>query len=179
MLEDREDGTQTFPAGSTNPPALSGTNLVQVGKLLKCEGIHLDVLPATAVTRPAIATANPADYQVIGDQVFRMEISFLLNSGTSAPVLSGTPYLSPHTTVNGMADVSAIVVAIAVLDTKSRAIVPANALTNAAGQLEDSGTAAPATLWQKDLTTGNLGLPAAAAAQIRVYQRFFYLNPIE
>jgi hypothetical protein len=112
-----------------------------------------------------------------------MEVCYLLNSGTSWPVLSDTPYLPTHASINGMADVSAIVVAIAVLDTKSRAIVPAATLTTAAGNLDDVSGASiptpPAALWQQRLVTGNLGLPKAAESQVRVYQRYFYLNPIE
>ena len=129
------------------------------------------------------AGADP-DYQVIGDDVYRMEMCFLVqNSTTPNPVLSDTPYLAPDTNINGLADVSAIVVTIGVLDPASRALASNAALTAAGAQLPDvSGktiSVPPAVLWQQQIISGNLGLPKAAASQVRVYQRYFYLNRIQ
>jgi hypothetical protein len=129
-------------------------------------------------------SGTDADYQVIGDQVYRMELCYLVKSGTQNAALSDTPYLAPDTTYNGLQDVAAIVVAIAVLDSKSRLLVSASNLTASAGNLEDVSGAVipvpPATLWQNDIQNGiqngTIGLPKSAASQIRVYQRYFYLD---
>jgi type II secretory pathway component PulJ len=114
------------------------------------------------------------DYQVIGDQVYRFEFCFFMRDGT----LSDRPWLPPQTTFNGLDDVNAIVVAIAVLDTKSRII--AGDLTAATAKLDDvNGTSiatAPAQLWQQKIQNGDLALPRAAASQVRIYQRYFLVN---
>jgi type II secretory pathway component PulJ len=117
---------------------------------------------------------NDADYQVIGDQVYRFEFCFLMRDGT----LSDQPWLPPQTTFSGLNDVNAIIVALAVLDNKSRVI--AGNLAAAIGKLDDvSGTsieANPAQLWQQKIQNGDLGLPQAAASQVRIYQRYFLIN---
>lgn len=97
---------------------------------------------------------------------------------------------------NGMADVKAIVVAIAMLDQTSRKLLSTNQLGNIAGAFKDptedaasttgllTSTANPtphlmAEVWQNALNVPNpfgTGIPTTVAAQVRVYQRFFYLN---
>ena len=147
-------------------------------------------LPRTLVgTWPNIAgNGSDPDYQVIGEQVFRMELCFLLKSftdlgGNSQPaILSETAWdtRQGHTAADGLADVSAVVVTIAVLDTTSRNIVKPAELNTAAAKFADfDGVMAPAKAWQATVDGGDLGLPQAAASQVRIYQRYFYLNPIQ
>ena len=100
------------------------------------------------------------------------------------------------TTPNALKDVTAIVVSIAVLDTKSRANVTPTALLTADGSLQDdtcstlstgqSSSYLPLPLWESTLATAiksgsttPLGLPRAAASQVRFYQRFCYLNHLQ
>jgi prepilin-type N-terminal cleavage/methylation domain-containing protein len=98
-----------------------------------------------------------------------------------------TPLWSPI----GLADVSAIVVAIAILDTNSRKIVTQNQLAAAASALADftepaaSQAANPplmATTWENTINSTQptfsslTGLSPTAAGQVRIYQRYFYLN---
>jgi hypothetical protein len=141
-------------------------------------------LPQTIpLTWPTI-TDNGADtdYQLIGEQIFRLEFCYLVRNSTTTAVLSGNPYLAPNTatSLNGLSDVVAIVVSIAVLDSKSRAIVTDTALAAAEAKLDDvSGntiTDLPLKLWQARILDDGLGLPPKAAAQVRVYQRYCYLN---
>jgi prepilin-type N-terminal cleavage/methylation domain-containing protein len=152
-------------------------------------------LPQTiASTWPLVegAGADP-DYQVIGEQVFRLEYCFLVqNKFTTAPAITATtatlsdsPYASPDTTINGLQDVVAVVVSIAVLDSQSRAIVSPTTLQTAASNLSDvnGGTIAnnglPSTVWKTKLLSTGLGLPKAAATQVRIYQRYCYINHVQ
>jgi prepilin-type N-terminal cleavage/methylation domain-containing protein len=140
-------------------------------------------LPRTiSLTWPNVAgTGGDADYQVIADQVFRMEFCFVVKNDTTDPVLSSDPFLSPNTAtnLNGLSDVVAVVVSIAVLDTKSRLIISTTQLNDAGGVLNDvSGSVIPdlpLKLWRSKVNSG-LGLPPASASNVRIYQRYCYLN---
>jgi prepilin-type N-terminal cleavage/methylation domain-containing protein len=142
-------------------------------------------LPQTiASTWPLVeATGNDPDYQVIGDQVFRLEFCYLVQNNSTNAVLSDTPYLSPSTNINGLQDVVAVVVSIAVLDSESRAILGGTALQTAALDLPDVNGATisnlPSTVWKTQLLSNALGLPKAAASQVRFYQRYCYLNHVQ
>jgi Tfp pilus assembly protein PilV len=150
-----------------------------------------------------IANGTDANYQVIGDQVFRLEYCFLVQTsptGTqytaSAPptttkaYYNDSPWVSPYTTSpNALRDVTAIVVTIAILDNNSRTIAGNTALQTAASSLADdtftSPTAATTTIslplvtWKSKLQSSGLGLPQAAASQVRFYQRYCYLNHLQ
>jgi prepilin-type N-terminal cleavage/methylation domain-containing protein len=88
----------------------------------------------------------------------------------------------------GLQDVSAVIVAIALLDTNSRKIVTNT--TSMAGALRDpvstDFTASPPQLmaqtWTSAINSGTFaassGIPRTAASQVRVYQRYFYINGI-
>ena len=131
-------------------------------------------------------TSSNYYYDVIGDGVFRMEFCFQLRDGS----FSNVPYLSPNTTANGLSDVAAAVVAIAVMDPSSKHSVPVNGgnipqFETAADLLADfipsgSQPVLMAKQWNNDwiasIGSNTTGLPAMAASQVRIYQRFFYLN---
>ena len=121
------------------------------------------------------ASSDP-DYEVIGENVFRMEFCYLMKDGT----LSDTPWLAPNTTLNGLKDVTAIIVTIAVLDPASRSIISDTALTEASSKLPNVAGASmptpPLPLWQAQIDNGDLGLPQQAASQVRLYQRTYYLH---
>jgi len=112
---------------------------------LSSEDKPMVFLPQTLTgTWPNVAGAgNDPDFQVIGDQIYRMEISFLLKpysnaAGAAFPaVLSEDPWdtRQDHTTADGLRDVSAIVVTIAVLDSRSRVPLGNAAAVTAACQL--------------------------------------------
>ena len=86
---------------------------------------------------------------------------------------------------NGLKDVVSIVVTIAILDNTSRKITGGN-LSNLVTLFTDPTAAdlaaaqLPAQTWQAALQTAlknnSAGIPKAAAGQIRIYQRHFYLN---
>jgi type II secretory pathway component PulJ len=147
--------------------------------------------PAPAWPQAGNMAADPAgNYEVIGPQVLRFEYYYQLQSGD----LNDSPWDDinpnpPHSTINGLQDVGAIVVLIATIDPKSRVLVTDNQLTNLAGQMPDyvQATTKQKTpllplqvQWQAAVnaapTTSGILIPAAAAAGIRIYQRYFYLN---
>jgi prepilin-type N-terminal cleavage/methylation domain-containing protein len=129
-------------------------------------------------------SSTDADFQVLGPQTYRLEFSFLLTNGG----FSNTPYLPTHTAINGFQDVSAIVVTIALLDSGSRRTVSSSSMSQAVAalpysQLSDFTQNPPkltAQSWLEAVNTSTFaetsGLPQTAAAQVNVYQRFFYLT---
>ena len=150
--------------------------------------------PTPAWPQAASATANDLDYEQLGPQVFRFEYYYVLKGQdqTGSPsVLSITPWYaqSPvnHPSVNGLQDVAAIGVAIAVIDPKSRTLVSQSQLATLAGQMEDApdptqGAAtfvSPGDLeaqWMKAVTGSSL--PPGAASSIYIYTRCFSLNTL-
>ena len=144
-------------------------------------------LPQTILgTWPAITGAGASadsDYQVIGDQVFRLEFSYLVRNtnGTTAATVSDTPNLESISSGVGYfnpQEVVAIIVTMAVLDSSSAASVTSTQRTTAAVKLTDApSTGTSSATWRSSLTS--LGLPPAAASQVRIYQRYCYLSSIQ
>lgn len=144
-----------------------------------------------------IANGTDPDYQVFGDQVFRLEYCFLVQTSPTSSSVTTTVadfYDSPWTThtdtsPNGLQNVTAIIVSIAVLDTKSRAMITNSQLQTAASNvylpddgyttLSTSPSSLPLTLWKAKLLSTGLGLPATVASQVRFYQRYCYLNHLQ
>jgi len=152
--------------------------------------------PANAITTnwpsAITTTGTDANYELAGPQVFRMEYYYLIKaSGTAYPsFLSDTPWdnRNPgpnHTSVNGLKDVAAIGMVIAVVDAKSRVLVTNAQLTQLAAQFVDFpattstgvNTTAPGyleTQWQSTLNSTTV-IPHVVASVIRIYGRTFYL----
>jgi hypothetical protein len=142
-------------------------------------------LPTPAWPQAGNMTTDAA-YELVGPQVFRFEYYYLLKNGTS----SDTPWISPHTSISGMQDVSAIVVDIAVIDPKSKVLLTDAQIATLAGTLIDYGASAaagcPTPNWQTPgelrrqwqcVLDGTNGLPRTAISGIRLYERFIYLSP--
>jgi hypothetical protein len=126
-------------------------------------------------------------YDAIGNQVFRLEICFQLQNGSFStfPGYTNSAPVYPASLSNTVA----VVVAIATLDTKSRKLVPATSWSTLIAALKDP-TATDLTqnpVQLMDYTWNNAiqqpgfastaGIPAVTASHIRVYQRYYYLNP--
>lgn len=136
----------------------------------------------------ATGSNSDSDYQVIGDQIFRLQLCYLVQNSSQVAELSDTPNLDGITSGNigyfNPQEVLAIIVSIAVLDTKSQKMVSSSAMATAAADLVSvTGTAPatplaslPATVWKNNLASNQLGLPLVAAQQVRFYQRYCYLN---
>ena len=170
-------------------------------------------LPKTILgTWPQVqgTAGTDTDYQVIGDQIFRLEYCFLVQNNTISAISAGatnpdntttvstnpaifdSPWYPPDTTINGLQDVVAVIVSIAVLDTQSRTMLGNTAAQNTALQTavsnlaDDGNTTAnypssatlPVTLWKAKLIGAGLGLPKAVNSQVRFYQRYCYINRV-
>ncbi len=134
-------------------------------------------LPKTiALTWPAItnSAATDSNFETIGPQVFRFEYFYFLKNG----VCSATPWDPTISTgINGLRDVAAIAVVIAVIDPRSRNLITQDQLNTLAGQMEDFAEGMKPgdleTQWQSKINASPL--PRPVASSIRVYGRFFYL----
>jgi hypothetical protein len=127
--------------------------------------------------------AADASYEIVGSQVFRFEYYYLLANGA----FSDIPWNSSagHFALNGIQDVSAIVVDIAVIDPKSKALLTDTQLAT----LSTPGNANFLTDYTSGMTPGQLrtqwqnkvnaitSLPQAALSGIRFYERYLYLSP--
>jgi len=147
--------------------------------------LFLDSANTTTIQNiwPAAASSTTADsdYETAGPQVFRFEYYYLLSSSPSigtANQLSAGPWSSTNTF--SVKDVAAIVVAIAVIEPKSKVLLSNDQIAALAGTLPDFTTdwvpGQLLTQWQNALNANTLGLPRAAISGIRLYERYFYLS---
>ena len=137
-------------------------------------------LPQTlAASWPSIASStnydSPVTYEVIGPQVFRFEYYFV--ERTSGAL---TPYPSGWTSAATVAikDVSALVVALAIIEPRSRQLLSNQQLTSLAGKMSDCGPNVSAgglvAQWQAALD-GVTDMPRPALTGVRLYERHFYI----
>lgn len=178
---------------NSNSSSLSYNKLERMGKGLIWNGASstytpiLFLAPSTAAptttidnTWPAAASANltDSDYELAGPQVFRFEYYYLLTTGA----LSAGPWSSLSTVA--IKDVAAIVVAIAVIDSKSRVLLKNSQITTLASTLPDYATSmGPGQLlaqWQNKLDTDPqiVAMPRPAISGVRLYERYFYFSPL-
>jgi hypothetical protein len=153
--------------------------------------------------------SNTGCYETAGPQIFRFEYYYLLSSNPSfgatfANQLTAGTWSSTDTFL--VKDVAAIVVAIAVIEPKSKVLLSDCQLAQLNGAPLPAGCPAPAqypvlidwgntscagcpiqtdwqtkpgqllTQWQNALNANTLGLPRPAISGIRLYERYFYLS---
>ena len=156
-------------------------------------GTSMVYLPATLATHWLAATNMDDDsshYELAGPEVFRFEYYYVLKGQAVGSVslgstLSALPWDNrsgvSHTAANGLQDVAAIGVVIAVMGPKAQRLVQPQDLARLAGAMDDFDAAQHAdpgaleAAWQKEINAS--GLPCAAISTIRVYRRWFYLSP--
>jgi hypothetical protein len=139
------------------------------------------------------------DYETAGPQVFRFEYYYLLSSSLNNQLSAG-PWNSTDTF--SVKDVAAIVVAIAVIDPKSKALLDTvdptgaklarlNGADGSSPTLIDWGNTTCASCptqtqwqttpgllmaqWRAAIEANTIGLPQPVISGIRVYERYFYL----
>jgi prepilin-type N-terminal cleavage/methylation domain-containing protein len=184
---------------NADPNSASYNNLERMGKGLALNGAYTASIPllfldgTTSTTIqgvwPAAASSSGTDsdcsntgcYETAGPQVFRFEYYYLLSGSPSvgtANQLSAGPWSSTDTF--SVKDVAAIVVAIAVIESKSKVLLRNDQIAALAGTLPDFTTGwAPGQLlvqWRAALDANANGLPGPAISGVRVYERYFYLS---
>ena len=142
-------------------------------------------------------------FPVVGDRYYDTSVDRAYAcTNILSTVSGGVTQPVPVWTPNGMADVKAIVVTIAILDQRTRRLIPASstyldtissalyAPTEAAlnpRTLQIASVTPPtltADLWESELTSmlqsggesSSASIPTSILGQVRVYQRYFYLN---
>ncbi|HEX4083851.1 MAG TPA: hypothetical protein VHY22_02985 [Chthoniobacteraceae bacterium] len=235
LVWDTQNPAVTSPPGAINFLTFPNSNSTTPLPVSTLAG---NPFTSGVVGSPPSYDGTDASYDVIGDQVFRMEFCFQVKdlSNPSVPASAYSNYPLAHfapgsanqstestvappapavgdrwydkvnnrafictgsnsqgTTMlpvwkpNGMADVCAIVVAIATLDTNSRKVVSSQQLASLSAYLQDptetelaqNPPELMAQLWQATVNNpdfpGETGVPASVAGQVRIYQRFFDL----
>lgn len=126
---------------------------------------------------------DPANTVPISTQVFRIETAFLVEENGEVKIVDSAP-LDADEFVRNEA-VAALVVTIAVIDSKALPILPdVKSLTDLAAQFPDAATRSSSTLlgeWHKiaedsQALSASASIPLAAAQSVRVYERIFYLR---
>lgn len=158
----------------------------RLGKGLAWNGVSLGWTPIWFLPKTileAILSTASSEYEVVGPRVFRFEYYYLLKNGGFSDIPWDTS--AGHNAVDGMQDVSAIVVDIAVIDPKSKVLlndaqIATFTTSGAANFLSDYASGmVPGQLraqWQNTLN-GITSLPRPALSGIRLYERHFYLSP--
>src|SRR6266496_4264886 len=133
----------------------------------------------SAMNLAASPTPEPSA-EVIGPQIFRFEYYYLLKNGSFSDIPWDITAVPAHNAVSGMQDVAAIVVDIAVIDSKSKVLLTdAQVTTLAAGLSDYTAGMVPGQLratWQTYLD-GITTLPRPAISGVRLYERYLYLSP--
>ena len=138
----------------------------------------------------ATGTGTDVAYETIGPDVFRFEYYYLLKNGqvTDNPWDTDATLTPLHTSINGLKDVQAIAVAIAIVDPQNRSLLSLQNLIDLEANLIDFRNA-PSKNGNPNKKTGDLeyqwgqavngntaSVPPAANQAIRIYSRFFNLN---
>jgi hypothetical protein len=164
----------------TFPPKTSPTNYAPAS------GGAIAVQWASEVGSGTYDNGASPYYDKIGSQIFRMKICFQSQNGTFSQYPGYTNSMPSSST--SITNTTAVVVAIAVLDTKSRQLVPEGNWPALIGALPDPAAKDLAntppvlmdSIWNTALTNAafakDVGIPEAAASHIKVYQRYYYLN---
>jgi hypothetical protein len=136
--------------------------------------------PSTLGSAPDY-NGSDADFHVLAEQACRLEFCFQMKDGT----YSFDPSGDAATTVHSLKDVSAIVVALILLDPTSQKITDLGKVCDAfddpaAGDLVATPPVLMAERWRRQLYRADFvqtsRIPQAAASQIRIYQRYFPLS---
>jgi prepilin-type N-terminal cleavage/methylation domain-containing protein len=170
-----------------NPPGSSPFTLTSATQLLTTPTAPLNTLPLI----PSSGTASL--FTTLAPEVIRMEICFVLNNDpvttdASPKLLTPTPPVYvPYTsaTQNPAAvpypiqNVAGIIVGIVVIDPKSRLLLPSGVDLKVAQLFPDAvANQDLLSLWTPKNTISQLkanGVPATAAAGVRIYQKYFPL----
>lgn len=178
-----------YRVNSDASSSVAYNRLERMGKGLDWNGASANTpvvfLPLTLHgTWPSVASSSAYDdpdptkrtYEIIGPQVFRFEY-YYLEKVTGSLVT----YPASWTTLSGVAakDAAAIVVAIAVIDPRSKVLVSNSQIATLGESLPDYASGwGPGELlarWQSALDSAT-NVPRAAISGVRLYERYFPLS---
>jgi type II secretory pathway component PulJ len=164
-----------------------------------------DVWSCTGAGNPPCVTGNSTHQtkdqpylETIGPNVFRFEYCYLLKTGraTDTPWNTDSTLGPVYGTFNGLADVEAIGVTIAVIDSQSRALLTENNILDLEDYMADFRTSPGRGMgnnknvidleaqWNQVITNYNglypltTAMPRAALSAIRIYSRSFELKTL-
>lgn len=180
-----------FPAASASATPLP----VQESTLAWTQGADGNPASGNAIGTPPTWDNPPyvaSNQALLSSEVFRLEFCFLLDDGTYyvPPVPGGQPWSNAdyfNATTKIKSHAVSLLVTMALLDQKSQLLLPRSStntpdFTKVTAAFVDGDNADVAATWLNSLQSSlaspgaamsNLGMPAAAAAQVRIYQRSF------
>ena len=115
----------------------------------------------------AFPTISDPDYEVLSDSILRMEFAYMKTDGSFS-----------NTAKPDLSDITAIVVAVAVLDPTSRKQVDESELTALVNALPDASDGEdPLTGWNKAMASSSFTsrFPVPVVQSLRLAQRYFYV----
>jgi prepilin-type N-terminal cleavage/methylation domain-containing protein len=128
---------------------------------------------------PSMILAPPAvgNFDVLAPGVFRLEVCYLIKSGSHAGLYSNS---NQGANATDYSNVAAFVVAIAVLDTQSLKLVSSGQLASLAAPNVFSDTmegSDPISAWNTTINNGLAvtGVPPRVCQNVHVYERTFYV----
>lgn len=152
----------------------------------------LEFLPlASAAAKNDHLSINAENFDVVADNVFRLEIAFLMQDGSIRETLTGTGLGIPGANGEFVASnlartegapenstVRAIIVGIALLDEKNLLLLEESQRNLLASYFPDAspGDADFSSLWANSMISAQVDLPPQIAGGIRHYQRYIFLE---
>ncbi len=168
----------------TNPPAATGQPSGS-GSLCLVRGADgavwsptsLVFVPPTAFTQPTEPAPNPHNYDVLAGGVFRLGVCFLLQNSPNPPTYLSI-YRNGVSNTGDYSNVAALVVAVAVLDSRSSSLLtPAQIMTLSSALNDCPNGNDPISVWNGQLPSFTPpGIPRQVIENIRFYQRTFYVQ---
>jgi hypothetical protein len=179
-----------YRVNSDSSSSLAYNCLERMGKGLDWNGASTTSIPIVFLpltihgTWPSVASSSAYDdtdstkrtYEIIGPQVFRFEYYYLEKATGS---LVAYPAAWTSLSAAAIKDAAAIVVAIAIIDPKSKVLLSNSQISALAESLPDYASGwGPGELlaqWQSALDNTR-NMPRPAISGIRLYERYFYIS---
>jgi len=159
---------QPFLTFSAQPLATNSTPLP--------ESTIAEVWKPTVGNGPAYTNGTDDSYHLLADGVFRIYYCFQTTNGAFTKAPAATAKTGP------LGDAASLILTIAILDEESRKIATdSSKLAAALPEPDFSNKKLPAETWQSAVDNvekfaQDAGIPTAAAARVRIYQRSFPLT---
>ena len=137
-----------------------------------------------AVSSNNYLSISSANYEILESDIFRMEVAFLMGDGSIKSTVGtnagGTSYIasfaSTARTVSSDA-IRAVIVTVAAVDSRARELVPPSEYSQLANIFSDATPGSDVlTAWKENLKNSISGMHQAARENVRIYQRYIYID---